>query len=147
MLTVLKTKLALTIIGLVAATGVAGTTAVVAAQQHAGPFAPGGIFASHTATPADHDHGTPAASDQYEAQGLIQSVSLNADKQSGTLQFLPNGTSASITVQFTADTHVEVADDRDPSSTHGQVGAAGLRAGLFANIVGTRQHNGSVVAK
>ncbi len=145
MLTFLKTKLALTVLSAVIVLGVAGVTTAMAAELHFGPFASASPSAQKT-TPADH--GTPPSHDQnhYHAQGLIQGVTLNADKHSGTLVFLPDGASKSITVHFTADTHVEIADDRDPQAAHGQPGAAGLEVGLHANVVGTLQHDGSVLA-
>ena len=147
MLPFLKTKLTLIILSVVVVLGLTGATAVLAAERHVGPFA------QNTAAASDHghgqsDHGTPPSHDQtqYHAQGLIQSVSLKAGEHSGTLVFLPDGASKSVMVQFTADTHVEIADDRTPSAGHGQPGAAGLEVGLHANIIGTLQKDGFVLA-
>jgi len=147
MLAALKTKLALALIGGIAVLGITGTTVVVAAQQHAGPFAPGGMFAH--ATPASAQSEAHKAQDQspYHAQGLIHSVSLDAKTHTGTLVFIPDGTSKSVTVRVTVQTHVEVADAPEHDGMHGQARVADLTSGLFAVVVGTLQHDGSVLAK
>jgi len=148
-LTLLKTKLAAVIISAVAVTAVAGTT--VAAANHAGPFAAGAIFGPNASVTTHHQPAQTPDTDQhtqhYEAQGLISSVTFNAGNTSGTLLFLPNGSHAAVLVKFTAQTHVEVAADNSKGATsHGNPGAAGLKAGLYANIVGERQADGSVLA-
>lgn len=150
MLALLKTKLAVLLLGALAVTGATGTAAVVAAHAHAGPFAQGGIFAQQQSAPHAQATKTPegGAGTSFQGQGLIQSVTFAAGNVSGTLVFLPDGTTTPITVQFTTQTHVEVADGSNQHSTsQGNLGAPGLKAGLYANIVGTLQTNGSVLAK
>ncbi len=161
MLALLKTKLAAVIISALAVTTVAGTT--VAAANHAGPFAPGNVFGTSQNGDISRDSTTTPGSNgktqHYEAQGQIVSVTFAAETgtttgtppgvttgtplgtASGTLMFLPNGSSAAISVTFTLQTHVEVAD-----KTHTTKGAAGLKAGLYANIVGLKQTDGTVLA-
>ena len=148
MLTLLKTKVALLVLGAIAFTGVAGTATVVVAQHHAGPFAPGGIFgAQHPSQDASATK-TPDGK-TFHAQGIIQSVTWDAGKTSGSLTFVPNGTTAPVTVRFTAQTHVEVSADiqSGTTTTHGQVGVVGLQVGMAANIVGTLQPDGTVLAQ
>jgi hypothetical protein len=146
MLSFLKTKLALTLIGAIAAVGAMGTATMVAAQHHVGPFAQGS-GAVHSTVSASHK--TPPGAAQYHAQGVITAVSLNAGATSGTLTFLAHGTTRAVTVHFTAQTHVEVADAGAEHGTtaHGQPGAAALKPGLHAVIVGTVQADGSILAK
>ena len=147
MLTLLKTKLALILIGALAVTGVTGTAAVVAAHQHVGLFANGNLFGtqtSHSHGDINTDKGTPTDAN-YHAQGIIQSVTLGTDSTSGTLTLLPNGTSTVVTVDFTAQTHIEIAADSEQKNPDS--GAAGLKAGLFANVVGTLQPDKTVLAK
>jgi hypothetical protein len=149
MLTLLKTKVALVLIGTLVAGSLTGT-AVMMAQNHAGPFHVSGQNTNAgetTKTPESHE------GDTYHAQGLIKGVTFASNKASGSLTFLPNGATTTVTVHFTAQTHIEVAGDRDHEdadeahSTSGQPGAAGLKAGLFAAVEGTRQSDGSVLAK
>jgi cytochrome c-type biogenesis protein CcmE len=147
MLTLLKSKLAMTVLGLVVAMGAAGTATVVAAQQHVGPFAQSSGLASGHST--GQGTTTPQGSHQFHAQGLIQGVTLNSDTVSGMVLFLPDGASKAVTVHFTAQTHVEVADDAQQGSStsdHGQIGAAGLKTGEYALVVGTLQSDGTVLA-
>lgn len=156
MLTFLKSKLALTIIGVVAA-GTITTTAAVASVNHVGPFA------SHTAnsTPANsttHAHPTATAKNSFHAQGQITAIQFAAGSTtSGTLTFLPDSQTQSVTVSFTDQTKVEVSlTQPDPKkggqgntptpTTHKQLGAAALIAGLYAVIDGTLQSNGEVLA-
>lgn len=147
MMIFLKAKLAAVLISAVAVTAVAGTT-VVAATQHAGPFAPGAVFGGQkTTTAVADDH------QNFHAQGLIQQVTFSTGATtSGTLTLLPNGQTKTVVVSFTAQTHVEVNGDSDGkhagSTTGGTTrGAAALTAGLSANVVGTLQHDGTVLAR
>jgi len=147
--TLLKTKLAAVIISAVAVTAIAGTS--VAAANHAGPFAAGAGFGSNTSVVGHHQPTqTPdkGQHDQhYEAQGQIAGVNLDAGNSSGTVLFLASGTHAAVLVKFTAQTHITVADAHSNSATtHGNPGAAGLKAGLYANIVGEQQTDGSILA-
>jgi hypothetical protein len=150
MLSFLKTKLVLTIIGAVAAVGATGTVAVVAAQHHIGPFAQGSGAATHSTVSTPRATKTPPGASQYHAQGLITSVTLDISATSGTLTFVADGTTQPVTVHITAQTQVEVAPANaggGSTSPHGQSGAAGLKSGLYAVIVGTMQSDGSILAK
>jgi len=157
MLTLLKSKMALAIIGVVAA-GTITTTAAVASVNHEGPFA------THTISAAQ-GHGTPDAKSTdtakatFHAQGQITAVQFAASSTTaGILTFVPDGQSKTITVAFTDQTKVEVSlthtnpakggqgNTATPNPIHGQPGAAALVAGLFAVIDGTTQTDGSVLA-
>jgi hypothetical protein len=145
-LTIVKAKLATVLISAVAVTAVAGTS--VAAATHAGPFAAGAVFGPTTSTASHHQptH-TPDNHQHFAAQGQISGVTFATGNTSGTLLFLPNGTTTAVVVKFTAQTHVEVSVTHSTSSTtHGNPGAAGLKAGLYANIVGDRQTDGTILA-
>ncbi len=152
MLTLLKTKAALALIGMLIAGSLTGT-AVMMAQNHAGPF-------GHNTNAGDETTKTPESQegDSYHAQGLIKSVTFASGNTSGSLTFLPDGATTTVVVHFNAQTHVEVADDHfandhDPDGAHatpspsGQPGTAGLKAGLFVVVVGQKQSDGSVLAK
>jgi hypothetical protein len=149
MLAFLKTKLALTIIGVVAAVGATGAATVVAAQHHIGPFAQES-GAAHSTIATSKATKTPPGAAQYHSQGLITGVTLDAGAASGTLTFLADDTTQAVTVHFTSQTHVEVTNDTAGSgaaASHGQSGAAGLKTGMYAVIVGTVQSDGSILAK
>src|SRR5215469_12858482 len=129
MLTLLKTKVALALIGTLVIGSLTGT-AVVMAQNHAGPFhAVGQNDDETTKTPESHE------GDTYHAQGVIKGVTFASGNTSGSLTFLPNGATTTVVIHFTAQTHVEVAggsDHQDAEETHvssGQPGAAGLKVG------------------
>ncbi len=148
MLTFLKAKTALLVIGALATLTVAGTAVAVAGHNHAGPLADASGTSARTSTSDSH-----SSQQHYHAQGLIQAVTFqSSNSSSGQITFLPNGASTTILVNFNAQTHVEVAvdqtqqDSRGSSAAHGQPGATALAAGMSALVVGTSQANGPVMA-
>lgn len=147
MLAFLKTKLALMTIGVVAAIGATGTVAVMAAQHHNGPSAQGSGAAAHSTVSTPKTTKTPPGATQYHAQGLITSVILGADATTGSLTFLADGTTQAVMVRITSQTHVEVTSAGNGKAATGQSGAAGLKTGLHAVVVGTVQSDGSILAK
>lgn len=146
MMAFLKAKLAAVLISALAVTTVTGT-AVVAAGHHAGPFAPGSVFGTQKTTKADEGH------QDFHAQGLIQHVTFAVGTTtSGSLTLLPNGQTQTVMVTFTAQTHVEVNGNNGThqagSTTSDETsGAAALTAGLYANVEGTKQGDGTVLAR
>jgi hypothetical protein len=121
MFALLKSKIALAIIGCIAV-GSLTATAAVATSQHVGPFAVNttqhgvqGGGDDNTKTPGANGHET-------HLQGQIKSVTFaSGSTNAGTLVLLPKGKQQTVTVQFTAQTKVEVSVNHsgDDSSKSG----------------------------
>jgi uncharacterized membrane protein YgcG len=125
-----KTRL-LTNLVVVVAVLVIGAGVVMAARG--GNIIPltGSSNARSNAGAAQHDQNDQ---NEFEAHGTIQVITFDqGTTSSGNLDFLPDGQQAPITVDFTAQTHVEVT--------------GGLQTNVAARIEGTKQSNGSVLAK
>jgi hypothetical protein len=152
MLTLLKSKLVLAIIGIMGIGGITAT-ATIASAQHAGPFAIN--TSQHGQDDGNNTSTTPGH--EFHAQGVIVSVTLaQGSTTSGTLVLRPNGQQNTVIVHFTADTHIEVSHDQnDDDSEHGtpipaatgEHSASSLTAGLTVNVEGVVQSDGSVLAK
>jgi hypothetical protein len=70
----------------------------------------------------------------FQAQGTIQTITFDqGTTSSGNLEFLPDGQQATIIVDFTAKTQVEVK--------------GGLQTNVAVRVEGTKQSDGSVLAK
>ena len=174
MLALLKSKIAIAIIGCIAVASITATAAVASAQ-HAGPFA---VNTTQHGVQGGGDDGTKtvgADGQETHLQGQIKSVTFTANStKAGTLVLLPTGKQQTVTVQFTAQTKVEVSlshsggdssksgdDGKDtptpehdkakgtptPTANHGKQGAAALVAGLTVQVEGTKQADGSILAK
>ncbi|MBA3822990.1 MAG: hypothetical protein H0X24_03675 [Ktedonobacterales bacterium] len=163
MFALLRSKIAIAIIGCIAV-GTITATAAVANAAHAGPFGLNtsqhslqGGNGDHTATPGDH-------AQEVRLQGAIQSVTFAAGSiTAGSFVVLPQEQQQTVTVQFTNQTHIEVSSNDEKSDVtstkgsddgkatpvpdHGQPHGAALTAGLFVQIEGTKQRDGSVLAK
>jgi cytoskeletal protein RodZ len=108
MLTLLKSKIALAIIGMIGV-GTVTATAAVASAHHAGPFAVN--TTQQQGHDADPTKTAKANNQEYHAQGQIVSVTFAAGStNSGSLVLRPNGQQQTVTVTFTSATHVEVTD-------------------------------------
>jgi hypothetical protein len=139
----LKAKLSTIIISAVAVATVAGAGAVLAAHGNAG----------NASTSASTSAGASAQHNEngFEAQGVIQQVTFDqGTTQSGSLVFLPNKQQTTVTVVFNASTKIEVEGDTSTTS-QGQGDDDGahqgtLQAGMNAEVKGTLQTDGSVLA-
>jgi cytochrome c-type biogenesis protein CcmE len=71
---------------------------------------------------------------EFQAHGMIQTITFDqGTTSSGNLEFLPDGQPATVIVDFTAQTHIQVT--------------GGLQTNIAVRIEGTRQSDGSVLAK
>jgi hypothetical protein len=136
----LKAKLTTIIIATVAVFALAGVGAVFAAQSHN----------DSSLMPHTSDGAASQQEQKFEAQGVIQQVTFDqGTTKSGSLVFLPNGKQATVNVTFTTATRIEVEGN---DSSHDGEGANGaqqgtLQAGMSAEVEGTLQADGSVLAR
>jgi uncharacterized membrane protein YgcG len=125
-----KTKL-LTNLVVVVAVLVIGAGVVMAAR--------GGNIVPFTSSSGDAHSAQATEAEQHDqnefhAHGMIQTITFDqGTTSSGSLDFLPDGQQATVTVDFTAQTHVEVK--------------GGLQTNVAVRIEGTKQSDGSVLAK
>lgn len=128
-----KTKL-LTNLVVVAAVLVIGAGVVMAARG--GSVVPlksssGDAHSAQATATGQHDQDDQ---NEFKAHGMIQTITFDqGTTSSGNLEFLPDGQQATVTVKFTAQTHVQVK--------------GGLQTNVAVRVEGTKQSDGSVLAK
>jgi hypothetical protein len=176
MLAWMKTKVATLLIGALAAGTVAGGTAV-AASRHAGPFAPGAVFGSQKTVASDHDQHDANYETQGLIKGVtftdsgktsgalvllpdgqtatvkvtftaathveVNGAQNTGEKESGD-QASGKGTPAPAEGAGAKTPEPEASGTKTPDAAHS---AAALAVGLYANVTGTKQADGSVLAK
>ena len=135
----IRAKLTTIIIGAVAVATIAGAGVVLASQSHS------------AALSASHEDAPRQEGSQFEAQGVIQQVTFDqGSTRSGSLVFLPDKQQATVTVVFNTSTKIEVEGDNANTSQGERNDGAHqdtLQAGMSAEVEGTLQADGSVLAR
>lgn len=123
-----KTRL-LTNLVVVVAVLVIGAGVVMAARgSDIGPFTSSSGDSHQAQATEQHDQ------NEFKAHGMIQTITFDqGTTSSGNLEFLPDGQQTTVIVDFTAQTHVEVN--------------GGLKTNIAVRVEGTKQSDGSVLAK
>ncbi len=125
-----KTKL-LTNLVVVVAVLVIGAGVVMAARgSDISPFTSSSGDSHQAQATEQHEQNDQ---NEFNAHGMIQTITFDqGTTSSGHLEFLPDGQQATVIVDFTAQTHVQVQ--------------GGLQTNIAVRVEGTRQSDGSVLA-
>ncbi len=128
-----KTKL-LTNLVVVVAVLVIGAGVVMAARGGSITPLASSSGDSHSAQATGTEQHEQNEQNEFNAHGMIQTITFDqGTTSSGSLEFLPDGQQATVTVAFTAQTHVQVK--------------GGLQTNVAVRVEGTKQSDGSVLAK
>ena len=128
-----KTKLLTNLIVVVAVLVIGAGVVMAARGGSIVPFSSSSGDA-HSAQATETEQQDQNEQNEFKAHGMIQTITFDqGTTTSGSLDFLPDGQPATVTVDFTAQTHVQVT--------------GGLQTNVAVRIEGTKQSDGSVMAK